>query len=74
MLLLPIGPLPGRILYAASRPAWAAIALVSASLVGAIFASGPAFPVVALLLLSGAFGAVLVAVTVWVRWVAPVLR
>ena len=74
MLLLPIGPLPGRILYAASRPAWAAVALVSASLVGAIFASGPAFPVVALLLLTAAFGAVLVAVTVWVRWVAPVLR
>lgn len=74
MLLLPIGPLPGRILYAASRPAWAAVALVSASLVGAIFASGPAFPVVALLLLSGALGAVLVAVTVWARWVAPVLR
>lgn len=74
MLLLPIGPLPGRILYAASRPAWAAVALVSASLVGAIFASGPAFPVVALLLLSGAFGAVLVAITVWARWVAPALR
>ena len=74
MLLLPIGPLPGRILYAASRPAWAAVALVSASLVGAIFASGPAFPVEALLLLSAAFGAVLVAVTVWVRWVAPSLQ
>ena len=74
MLLLPIGPLPGRILYAASRPAWAAVALVSASLVGAILASGPAFPLAALLLLAAAFGAVLVAVTVWVRWVAPALR
>ena len=74
MLLLPIGPLPGRILYAASRPAWAAVALVSASLVGAIFASGPAFPLAAVMLLAAALAAVLVAVTVWVRWVAPVLR
>ncbi len=74
MLLLPIGPLPGRILYAASRPAWAAIAVVSASLVGAILASGPAFPLAALILLAAALAAVLVAVTVWVRWVAPVLR
>ncbi|MDO9591364.1 MAG: hypothetical protein Q7J04_09500 [Microcella sp.] len=74
MLLLPIGPLPGRILYAASRTAWATVALISASLVGAILASGPAFPLAMLLLLAAAFAAVLVAVTLWVRWVAPVLR
>lgn len=74
MLLLPIGPLPGRILYAASRPAWAVVALVSASIVGAVVASGPAFPLAALILLAAALAAVLVAVTVWVRWVVPALR
>jgi hypothetical protein len=74
ILLLPIGPLPGRLLYAASRPAWAAVALVSASLVGAILASGPAFPLATLMLLAAALAAVLTAITVWVRWVAPVLR
>jgi hypothetical protein len=72
MLLLPIGPLPGRILYAVSRSAWAVVTLVSASLVGAIFASGPSFPLAAFILLAAAHAAVLVAVTVWVRWVAPV--
>ncbi len=73
MLLLPIGPLPGRILYSASRPAWAAITLVTASLVGAIFASGPACPLVAFLLLAAALAAVLVAITTWTRWIAPEL-
>lgn len=74
ILLLPIGPLPGRTLFAASRPAWATVTFVSASLVGAIVASGPAFPLASLILLAAAFAAVLFAVTIWVRWVAPAVR
>jgi hypothetical protein len=73
-LLLPFGPLPGRALYAVSRPAWAVVALITASLVGAILGSGPAFPLPELMLLAAAFGGVLLAPVVWVRWVAPALR
>lgn len=74
MLLLPVGPLPGRTLYAVSPPAWAAAALVSATVVGAILVSGPAFPLTALVLAGAAFAAILTATVVWVRWVAPILR
>ncbi len=74
MLLLPVGPLPGRTLYAVSPPAWAAIALVSATIAGAIFVSGPAFPLGALVLLGAATASVLMAAVVWVRWVAPSWR
>lgn len=74
MLLLPIGPLPGRTLYAVSPPAWGAVALVSASITGAILATGPAFPLAVLTLVGAAFGAVLTAAVAWVRWVAPSWR
>lgn len=71
MLLLPVGPLPGRTLYAVSPPAWAVIALVSAGVTGAILVAGPAFPLAVLTLAGAAFAAVLTAAVVWVRWVAP---
>lgn len=74
MLLLPVGPLPGRTLYAVSPPAWAAVALVSAGITGAILVAGPAFPLAALTLLGAAFAAVLCAAVVWTRWVAPAWR
>jgi hypothetical protein len=74
MLLLPVGPLPGRTLYAVSPPAWAVIALVSAGVTGAILVAGPAFPLAALTLASAAFAAVLTAAVAWVRWVAPAWR
>lgn len=74
MLLLPVGPLPGRTLYGASPPAWAAVALVSATVAGAILVSGPAFPLTALVLAGAAFAGVLVAAVVWTRWVAPAWR
>ena len=38
MLLLPVGPLPGRTLYAVSPPAWAVVALASATV--AVLESG----------------------------------
>jgi len=74
VMLLPVGPLPGRTLYASSPPAWAAVSIVSAGIAGAILSSGPAFPVLVLLLVALAFAAVLCAPVVWVRWIAPVLR
>lgn len=74
MLLLPVGPLPGRTLYAVSPPAWAAVALVSATAAGAILVSGPAFPLAALVLAGAAFAGVLSAAVVWTRWVAPAWR
>lgn len=74
MLLLPVGPLPGRTLYAVSPPAWAMVALTSATVAGAILVSGPAFPLAALMLAGAATGALLSAAVVWVRWVAPAWR
>ena len=74
MLLLPVGPLPGRALFAVSPPAWAVFALVAASVAGAILASGPAFPIVGLVLVGAGFAGLLSAAAVWVRWVGPALR
>ncbi len=73
LLLLPIGGLPGRELYAISRGGWAVVALTSASITGAIVASGASFPLLALGLIALGIAAVLTALTVWVRWVAPAL-
>ncbi len=74
VLLLPVGPLPGRTLYASSPPAWAIVSLASAGLAGAILSSGPAFPVLSLVLVALALAATLCAAVVWVRWIAPALR
>ena len=74
MLLLPVGPLPGRTLYAVSPPAWAVVALASATVAGAILVSGPAFPLAPLVLAGAAFAGVLSAAVVWTRWVAPAWR
>jgi hypothetical protein len=74
LLLLPIGPFPGRELYSISRGGWVAVALVSATVTGAIVASGASFPLLALGLLAAGTAAVLTALSVWVRWVAPALE
>lgn len=71
MLLLPVGPLPGRALYAVSAPMWAVVAVLSASLTGAILASGPAFPLAAMVLVAAAVAALLGAAVAVVRWVVP---
>ncbi|MER3389665.1 MAG: Ig-like domain-containing protein [Microcella sp.] len=73
LLLLPIGRLPGRELYAISRGGWAVVALTSASVTGAIVASGASFPLLALGLIALGIAAVVSALAVWVRWVAPSL-
>lgn len=73
VLLLPIRPFPGRELYSISRWGWVAVALTSATITGAIVASGASFPLLALGLIAAATAAVLTALSVWVRWVAPAL-
>ena len=73
LLLLPVGPFPGRELYAISRGGWLLVALATASVTGAIVASGSSFPLVMLGLLAAGTAAVLTALSVWVRWVAPAL-
>ena len=71
MLLLPVGPLPGRTLYAVSPSMWAVVAVLSASLTGAVLASGPAFPLAALVLTAAAVAALLGAAVAVTRWVLP---
>lgn len=74
LMLLPVGPFPGRAVYAVSRTIWAISALAAASVTGVIVASGANFPLALLGIVAGAVGAVLVGVTVWTRWVEPALR
>ncbi|MFN3707304.1 hypothetical protein [Microcella sp.] len=74
LLLLPIGPFPGRTLYAISRPVWAIVTVVTAAVGAAIAVSGPSFPIVPLAGLAAAFGAVCLAIVAWTRWVEPSLR
>ena len=74
LLLLPVGPFPGRELYTISRAGWVGVALASATVTGAIVASDASFPLVALSLLAAGVAAVLIALCIWVRWVAPALE
>lgn len=74
MLLLPVGPLPGRTLYAVSPPMWAVLAVLSASVTGALLTSGPAFPLAPLLLFSAALAALIGAAAATIRWVIPAWR
>lgn len=74
LLLLPVGPFPGRTLYAISRPGWALVTVVTAAVGAAVAVSGPSFPIVPLAGVAAAFGAVCLAIVAWTRWVEPSLR
>jgi len=74
LLLLPVGPFPGRTLYAISRFGWAIVTIVTAAVGAAVAVSGPSFPIVPLAGVAAAFGAVCLAVVAWTRWVEPSLR
>ncbi|MGY6498286.1 MAG: hypothetical protein ACXIUP_08665 [Microcella sp.] len=74
LLLLPVGPFPGRTLYAISRPGWAVVTVVTAAVGSAVAVSGPSFPIVGLAGAAAAFGAVCLAIVAWTRWVEPSLR
>ncbi len=74
LLLLPVGPFPGRTLYAISRLGWAIVTIITAAVGAAVAVSGPSFPIVPLAGVAAAFGAVCLAVVAWTRWVEPSLR
>lgn len=73
LMLLPVGSFPGRAVFQISRTTWAVASLAVASVTGAILASGASFPIIGLGLAAAGIGAVLVGVTLWVRWVEPAL-
>lgn len=74
LLLLPVGPFPGRALYAVSRVTWAVVTVVTAAIGAAIAMSGPNFPILPLAGVAAIFGAVSFATFAWTRWVEPNLR
>lgn len=74
LLLLPVGPFPGRALYSVSRAGWSVITVLTAAVGGAIAFSGPNFPLLPLALASAAFAAACSAIFVWTRFVEPALR
>ncbi|RZT62304.1 hypothetical protein EV140_0826 [Microcella alkaliphila] len=74
LLLLPVGPFPGRTLYTISRLGWAVVTIITAAVGAAVAVSGPSFPIVPLAGVAAAFGAVCLAVVAWTRWVEPSLR
>lgn len=74
LLLLPVGPFPGRALYAASRVTWAVVTVVTAALGAAIAMSGPNFPILPFAGVAAIFAAVCLATFAWTRWVEPNLR
>lgn len=74
LLLLPVGPFPGRALYAVSRVGWAVVTVITAAIGAAIAVSGERFPVVPLFGVAAAFAAISAAAFAWTRWVEPNLR
>ncbi|HET8956930.1 MAG TPA: hypothetical protein VFM95_00590 [Microcella sp.] len=74
LLLLPVGPFPGRALYAVSRVGWAIVTVLTAAIGAAIAVSGEQFPMVPLLGVAAVFAAVSCAAFAWTRWVEPNLR
>jgi len=73
LMLLPVASFPGRAVFQISRATWAVASLAVATVTGAILASGASFPIIGLGLAAAGIGAVLVGVTIWVRWVEPAL-
>ena len=74
LLLLPLGPFPGRALYAVSRVTWAIVTVLTAAIGAALAMSGPNFPILPLAGVAAIFAAVSCATFAWTRWVEPNLR
>lgn len=76
VLVLPLGRMPGRAIFAWSRVAWAVTLLAVATLASAAFLGGPdgRFPVVASLVVAVGFAALALATWSWIRFVQPALR
>ena len=71
VMVLPLASLPGRVLLEWSGPAWIASVLVVALFAGVLLLGVGGFPVVASLVVAGAFAAVSLAVWSWFRFVEP---
>ena len=74
VLMLPLGPLPGRVILEWSARVWLASILVVSTVAGAIIigGTGTQFPLLAAALIGAGFAAVCVAVWAWVRYVETV--
>jgi hypothetical protein len=71
VMLLPVHRMPGRQIWAWSRPAWAALTLVTATVAGVVIAGGSGFP--APWVIGGAlvFTAVSIGAWAWMRFLQP---
>jgi hypothetical protein len=71
VMLLPVNRMPGRLVWTWSRPAWAALTLVTATVSGVVIAGGSGFPVAWLIGGSLVFAAVSVGAWAWWHFVEP---
>jgi hypothetical protein len=73
VLLVPVGPLPGRALYAWSRPTLVGLVVAGVAAAAVVFAGDPheAFPVVPLVIAAIVFAVVALSAWVWVTYVEP---
>ncbi|WP_209561376.1 hypothetical protein [Frigoribacterium sp. PvP032] len=74
--LLPVGSLPGRQVWAWSKPAYAVLAVVGVSVAAAVFVGAPSssFPLPALLVVSLVAALLAVAAWLWTNYVEPARR
>ncbi|WP_423923020.1 hypothetical protein ACPEEZ_03920 [Frigoribacterium sp. 2-23] len=73
LLLLPLGALPGRALWAMSRPAYLVTALAGVTAASIVFVGNPVsgFPIGPLVVVAASCAAIAVAAWLWVRFVEP---
>jgi hypothetical protein len=73
LLLLPVGRMPGRLVFEWSKPAWFAAALAASTLAAVVIVQAPSFPVVWIGAAALLFGTASLATWCWVRFVEPAL-
>ncbi|GAA4671397.1 hypothetical protein GCM10025780_13950 [Frondihabitans cladoniiphilus] len=75
VLLIPLGALPGRFLWAWSRSTLVGLAVVGVAAAGVVLGGDPqeAFPIMPLVAAAVVFAALAVAAWVWARYVEPVV-
>lgn len=73
VLLVPLGALPGRALYAWSRPTLVGFAVIGVAMAAVVYLGGPdeSFPMLPLVIASIAFATLAVGAWAWVRFVEP---
>lgn len=71
IMLLPVNRMPGRLVWAWSRTAWAGVTLVTATVAGVVIAGGSGFPVPWVIGGALVFAAVSVGAWAWVHFVEP---